>query len=425
MSWLARIQNDLVIQTGDSREWRPQWMNATMTKEYNIAEFEFQNIAGTLVNRGQPKGRKYSLQIFFQGDDNLDVATDFETAADDPRPWTLTHPIYGRLTVQPTSLSKDNTRYNISSFTIEVIETITEDYPSAEIVPQDQVLAEVEEVNETTAILTAATITALGVSALAVNNMDALLLATQAETEQIIAQQDNTQDYYDTLRRARASLATIGSKPQDALANSQQAISAAASFTVAVQDRLNVFAEMMESATGQLRGVVNLSQKVLFQANGAAILTAMCTAAATPLQRIGRNPSTGKEIRRGDYGTRNDVLAAIERTLEVYDSYITTLDDQQSTTGGNPTSFIPDEIIQQQLAGLLNYTVSSLFAIAVGARQERSCILEQDSNWVLLAHRLYGLDPDDSTIEELMQQNSAGLSEMLLVRKNRKIVYYT
>ena len=113
-----------------------------------------------------------------------------------------------------------------------------------------------------------------------------------------------------------------------------------------------------------------------------------------------------------------DVLLAANTT------YIQTLEGIQSENGGSVDSFIPDANALQQLNALLNYTVANLFVIAMDAKQERSIILEEDSNWIVLAHRFYGLKQDDSTIEELIKNNNAGLNEMLQVRKNRKIVYY-
>lgn len=425
MSWLEKIQTDLIIRTGDGKEYRPQWLNASKTVDYNVAEFEFPQVSGTLVSRGTPKGRRYPMQIFFQGDDHLDVSSAFEVSANDPRPWTLTHPFYGRITVQPASLEFDNTKYNVSEIRGTLIETITEDYPQASVVPQDKILADVEAANAALAVSATNAIEENGISAATVNDMEAFLDSTQSQTEKIIAQSDNVQGYYNALNKARASLTTIGSEPLDAIEQAQAAISAAAAFTVAVQDRLNVYAGMLADAQEVVGSALNLSDKVMFQANGGAILTAMCYASATPL-RVGRNPSTGKEIRyaQADYNSRTDVLSAIELLLDSYNSYLATLDSVQSEVAGSPTSFIPDATPLQQLSSLVNYTLSNLFNIALNARQERSIVLEYDSNWIILAHRFYGLTADDSTIEQLILQNNAGLSEMLQVQRNRKIVYY-
>ena len=94
-------------------------------------EFNFPGVSGSLVSRRLPKGRRYALELYFQGEDNTTIADAFETSADDPRPWTLSHPLYGQLTVQPLSLSFDNSKMNSTRVTGTVVETITDQYPRA------------------------------------------------------------------------------------------------------------------------------------------------------------------------------------------------------------------------------------------------------------------------------------------------------
>jgi hypothetical protein len=65
-----------------------------------------------------------------------------------------------------------------------------------------------------------------------------------------------------------------------------------------------------------------------------------------------------------------------------------------------------------------------LFEIAISAQQERSILCDSDTNVILLAHRFYGLLLDDSTIQRVMDNNSIGISEILDIKKGRKILYY-
>ena len=88
MSWLDQIKNDLTIVTGDGKRYTPLHINAVKEKEYNTVEFNFPGVSGSLVSRRLPKGRRYALELYFQGEDNTTIADAFETSADDPRPWT-------------------------------------------------------------------------------------------------------------------------------------------------------------------------------------------------------------------------------------------------------------------------------------------------------------------------------------------------
>jgi len=149
MSWVEKVRNDFIIKTGDGKKYIPNWLNATKAKEYNISEFDFPNIPGTLVRRTTVRGAKYNLEIYFQGDDNLDISKAFETSADDNRNWVISHPYYDNLIVQPISLSFDNSEHNVTKITGTVIETITEDYPKGSISPADKINADKEALDST------------------------------------------------------------------------------------------------------------------------------------------------------------------------------------------------------------------------------------------------------------------------------------
>ena len=129
MSWLEKVETEMIITTGDGQPYAPDYMNAVKSVEYNVAEFNFPGIAGTFVDRRLPKGRKFNLELYFQGDDHLDVAEAFEASANDSRAWEIEHPFYGLVIVQPTSLQFDNSKQNLSKITGTVIETILEDAP--------------------------------------------------------------------------------------------------------------------------------------------------------------------------------------------------------------------------------------------------------------------------------------------------------
>src|SRR5688500_16182415 len=113
MSWVEKIQRELIITTGDGKEYKPNWLNASKDVEYNVAQFNFPKIPGTLVAGGEPKGAQYSVEFYFQGEDHLDKFTAFEQSAKDKRPWTISHPFYGRLVVKPLALKFDHSKYNV------------------------------------------------------------------------------------------------------------------------------------------------------------------------------------------------------------------------------------------------------------------------------------------------------------------------
>ena len=96
----------------------------------------------------------------------------------------------------------------------------------------------------------------------------------------------------------------------------------------------------------------------------------------------------------------------------------------QTLNGGNVCSFIPDFNSLIALEEVVNFTIANLFAIALNGKQQRSILLEYDSNWIILTHRLYGLDNADANLITLMQQNNAGLNTMLQVPANTLVIYF-
>lgn len=409
MSWVERINTGLEITTGDGRKFTPQWLNANKSVEYNVAEFDFPDVSGTLVKRGTPKGRRFTLQMYFNGDDNIDQAEAFEVSSADPRAWTISHPFYGRLIVQPVSIEFDNTRYNVSEVRAEVMETITEDYPKSSVIPEEKIEQDVAAVNAVSSEQTALEITADGIAASSITKQRQFLVDINANVAQIISSLDGVDAYYNAFNEATSAVNSIASAPALAITATQGIITTPARFESSVRSRMSILGDSFGALTSSLVNVLRMD-KVLYEANGTAIMTAMCLTVSTPID--------------DDYGNRGDTLEIVDELLSYYDSFIETLDGLQTATGGTPQSYIPNAESMTELAQLVGYTVSNLFSIALDAKQERSVVLEKDSNWVILAHRFYGLKADDSTIEELIRNNNAGLSEMLQVKKNRVVTYY-
>ena len=144
MSWLNQITKDLEIFMGDGVTFRPSWMNAKKSTEWNVSTFEFPNVEGSFVDRKLSKGTIYPLELFFTGDDHLDISEEFSESAKDRRHWHLRHPYYGDVRVQPSKISYDNSNHNVTKITIVVQETILGVFPKG----LDNPSSELQERNE-------------------------------------------------------------------------------------------------------------------------------------------------------------------------------------------------------------------------------------------------------------------------------------
>ncbi len=401
MSWIERVQSNFTIKTGDGRVFHPLWIPLEKAVEYNISEFNFRNISGSLVRRTTPKGRRYSLEFYFQGDDHIEQSNDFENSARDSRPWVISHPYYDSITVQPVSLTFDNSQYNVTKITGTAIETITQSNPRVTADPVDDIRD--------------------GKAA-----SDELFIATFDEKPSIssvnttiegnkslyrrISGIFTSEEYFRAFNTANTAMLNATAEPLAAMRAMQTFANAPALFNVSVQSRMIALSAEMSTFRSSYLGFVDRSYKKMFELLGGAVVSGSALAASTPIE--------------GDYTNRDAVLRVAEDIVNQYNQYIEDLDSIQSENGGDTGSYIPDPDSLLSLSSLIDYTVSNLFSIAMGARQERTIYLEDDSNIIVIAHRLLGLQPDDSTIEELMEINNIGLNELLSIRKGRQIIYY-
>lgn len=404
MSWIDKVQTQLVIIMGDGEPFSPFWLNATKSKEYNVTEFDFHNLPGTLVSRTTPRGVKYELELYFQGEDHLDISEGFSKSADDPRPWTISHPLYGSITVQPTSLSFDNTKYNVSKITGTVIETITEDSPKTFIDPTDKIATDKVNTDE---VFAQSFATEVIPETTEINKMSANNTSLYKEGVKGIKSAIDAEEYFNKFNTANTAILNATSKPLEAIRTLQAVINYPAEFRDGVRNRVNVLLNQFNILRASISTLLKRTEKKIYENNAGTILSAIAYAAST-----------------GEYGNRNDVISVIDTLTSTYDLYIGDLDSLESDNGGKVGSYIADPDSLIALNSLINYTISNLFNIALNSKQERSILCEDDTNVILLAHRFYGLKADDSTIEEIINNNAIGLNELLQIQKGRKIVYY-
>jgi len=405
MSWIDQAQEDFVIITGDGKRYTPKWLKPSVATEYNVAEFNFPGVAGTLVARQLPRGRKYAVELYFDGEYHLEVSAAFLTSADDSRPWNVTHPYYGRILVQPTSLLFDNSDYNITKVTGILLGTIGNKQPSGTVAPLDKVQQDNAATQSNLASSYADTTTP---TAADINQMTGDLASSYARgTRNVDA--SAAEKYNNAFNTANGAVLNATAEPLAAMRSIQAVIAAPALFKQSVNSRVALLGENLSTLRANTAGI-NFNQKQLFQAQSGTLLSAMSLAALNPQQ--------------GDYANKNDVLGIIEEVLLAYNTYLGDLGTLQDNNGGTPLSFIPDANSLSSLSQLLNFAVANLLEVAQAAKQERGFILEDDSNWVLLTHRLYGIDAANTNITRLISENNAGLSEMLYVRKGRAILYY-
>lgn len=403
-TWIEKIESGLIITMGDGVQFQPMWMNAEKETEFNTAMFDFPEVDGTFVNRSMPRGSQYKLELYFEGADNLDIRDAFEESAKDKRPWLISHPLYGSLTVQPLRIAYDNTKHNVTKIIVPVMETIENVNPSTELVPVDTILNGKE--NSDAAVADAfPELKSVPVVSLQSTNKSIYDIGASEINDSTISQ-----DYFNAFSAANSAIANFTHDPLFAIQKMQSFINAPFLFTQSVQSRLSILQSQLNLLISKISNVSSNTDKLFFELNAGAIVSSMAVVAATPLT--------------GNYNNKADVINVNLSIVNNYNSYVTTINNIAGVNGGSPYYWVPNSYLQMLLNQLLNFTVSNLIIIALGAKQERVIFLEEDSNIILLAHRFYGLDSDDSTIEYFKLSNDIGLNEILEIKKGRKILYY-
>lgn len=407
MSWLERISTEILITTGDGRQYSPFWVNANKSQEYNLNEFEFVDVAGALVVRKEPKARKFPIEIIFQGDDNIDQAEAFEVSARDNRAWEVQHPLYGSIFCQPSSLTFDNSKFNISRITGTLIETILEDAPRGTTDPKDQINADAETTSEALGDAYADNVTpdTSDINLLQDNNQ------TAYDNGKVLVKTDEESDaYFNAFNEANAAILNATSEPLAAIRGVQAVITVPSLFEQSVRARLRMFRDNINALRVNVPTTTKKSEKITYENNAGACVVGMAISAANPLE--------------SDYKTADEAFAMADIILAAYNLYIADLDSLQSDNGGQVDSYIPNSAALQALASLIDFTLNNLFKIALDSKQERFIFVEKDTNVIELAHRFYGLNVDDTTIDDVINQNEISLHELLIIRKGRRIVYY-
>lgn len=417
MSWIENIKKDFIItlttknSAGQSRkvEFKPNWLNAMRVQEYNFSEFVFKGVKGSLVRRQLPLGTRYDIEIYFQGDTNLIESQQFKDFSESTAAWHIAHPMYGQLTAQPIGLKFDDTSYGVTKITGQIIETIGSSLVKVNIDPIDTIQAMKLETDITTATAYEVNVPSALISDIEAmrGNVSALEVAQLAFANGAEAAQAVVNAY----NNANAYIDNAADNTFAAIQSIQNMINLPAYFINTIGNRVNFLIQTSFDLYDAITGLTTPRLKRLYESNINTILTTACLASVT-------NPQPT------DYRNRNDVVQIIDRIIEGYNNYITNLDALQTEYGDTPDSYVPDFDSANRLGNLVKYTVSNLFTIASGARQQRTYKLDVDSNWIVLAWQLYGLLPDDSTITQLMDDNPYGLNGILQLKKGTDIIYY-
>ena len=408
MSWEDKLENNkFAIQTGDSRVFYPLWKNAAKVKEFNITAFDFIDVEGTYVDRRKPKSAKYDILIYFQGDNCMNEADDFEKSADDSRYWVINHPIYGTLKGQPISISRNDSTINIVELSIEFWDSIINQYVEERTSIKDEISDKKDQMEIASA-----------------NNFDLKTNPTPANQNKVrefiksmdseykkFLDDSNYNDYQKTLSQCRDSVDNIIIDSRTLILDVSRTID-----SIKDMPNVNVFQKIgaISNLFNQLLSEFSFESitdfnRYYFESAGASLISTMCL--------VGLNPN------KNDFISRSDVQKILSVLDSSYSKYIEKLNVFEFGKNNRNNNYDSNFAVQSNLNLITKKTLYDLFAISFSFKQERVVELGADSNLILLTHKYMGLDSKDENLELFRQINAIRNESLFIVKKGAKIKY--
>ena len=404
MNWQDKLQNiQFTIKTGDGKEWFPLFKTGEKSKEFNTSIYDFIDVPKSLVERKQPKSSKYPLTFWFDGENHVDTAEEFERSANDNRYWTITHPYYGTIKGQPLSITRNDANLNITEISVDFWESIVFDFPKSNLSIQDNTLVKNESILDSCAVSYSGR--KVQSTEDIQKNKDATLLISKSFEK--LQGDDTFSDYQNAVSTALKANDKLLTDSFDAILKTQVLINLPSRYERTVKDKISAYKSVFSSLSTILNTVAD---KLFYESTGASSISCYCNAAV--------NYEFGV-----DYVTASEVESVASDLIQIYDSYLQLLDSASTSNYVVEVGYQPNPIVQTQLNDLVMYTLANLYSLAFEAQQERIVYIEKDTNIVLLTHRYLGLASDEN-IETFREINDIKLKELFKIKKGRKIKYY-
>ena len=405
MTWEERINNiPLEIKTGDGKTYFPLFKStdSEKTKEFNTSSFEFINVYGTLVDRKKPKGGKFPLVFYFEGADNITQADNFENSSDDPRPWEVNHPFYGRIVGQPLSIARKDNYLNSTEINIDFWETIEIEYPTRNYSIKDNTREKHNAVYLAAAVsyIKKAPFTSADISK---NKVNILTIAGNAKK---LNDNSTYADFQNALNKGLKAIDNLLAEPLAAIESIQRFLDLPSRYEKAVEGRVASYLGTYERLKYSIDSLID---KKYFESIGASTIASMAYAMVNPLFN--------------DYVLIADIEKMYTKLNDTYEDYKKVLDQNKVSVYDIKNNWNPDATVQQELNDLVVFTLANLYRLTFVAKRERVIYTTKKTNAILLVHRYVGLDNLDEQLENFISRNNIRLNELFTIQKGRKIVY--
>ena len=412
MSWNDRLHEAAYTGPNGTR-LTFHYENVRRTFDKKTSSFEFPDADGTYVQDTGHSGRRYPMRLFFWGDDYDLDAEAFDALLRERGVGTLEHPRYGTLNVVPfgTVTQREDLKTAANQAIIEVTfwETIGIIYPTSQADPASNVLAAVDEYNETAAA-EFEDITSLD-SAIEQSSFkstyQSLIDDVKIGLQAVADVQEDVQKQFNAINDSiNDGIDVLISQPLNLAFQTVLLIQAPARALADINARLIAYGDLAESLITGSGAAVQGNDSVNSNAYHARDLVVSTAVTGSVLSVV-----------NNQFSTKTEALEAAETILEQFGALIEWRDDNFTSlneidTGG----------AYQQLLEAVALTAGFLVEISFTLKQERRLILDQAVTIIDLVAKLYG--SIDENLDFFISSNNLSGSEILELPAGREIVYY-
>lgn len=392
MSWIENNNVQLLIRTGDGKiypesgqsDYRMLYKGATKTIGFNTEGFDFVGVEGTYVAREQAQGTQYPLEFYFEGENHIQAAKDFEISARNKNLWKVYHPIFGEITCQPLSLEFDSSYLNITKVSGTVWETGEIKYPQNK--PRITGIIEEKGRIETESSYYIEPSILTESSKLSLKDINDFI--AKAYTK-LPATSELAVDLKNRIRAVDSTIEELLTLPGKFVDSFYSLVT----FVIEVEDNIVSKIKALRTIFDTIRSVKDVS---IFEPTANAVLY---VAADLSLQ--------------SKYKKSGDIVDVISEISNMY----TNLGLFYEQNG-----MIPNSEMALSMDYIVNTTIGNLKELGLSASQERILILEKDSNPIVLAHRFYGFS--DDSLMRFLDENNIQMRDMFQIKKGTRLVWY-
>lgn len=407
MSWKDLIENNtLKITTADGVTYSPIWKNANRNGDFNASKFDYLSLQGTYVYQGEKPSNGMGLELYFTGENCIEISNSFENSLIDKRPIELEHPYYGIRKIQPIAFSRDDSKMNVSKWNLDVFETIETSQPNNVTSIDDTIDLNIQNTYENISTNFTAKATLNSESILAsktsINDIDSEFTKSISNS----SERAKFKTRVSTALRAANNIITDAKTSIDSI-NSLLEYPATVADTL--KSRVASFNSSLDRLSTNIESYTSLQVLEYYTSFGASIINSICKTVINPSE--------------GDYNSRRDVVEQIESLNTTFDTYIANIDANTANDAGIKGVYSPDASTINSIYSTYIYTVANLISLIQDAKVERELTVDKDTNIVLLTHEIYGLKQDDSTIKALININDFRRTNMIQIKKGTKVKY--